>query len=89
MSNYFNILASLGKHEIDDHENIVYAIISQLFQLIMLPKCVLNIMEINWNKRHRDKKAKLNICRQVQKRNMPVQIAENSVLFLIIKYADL
>ena len=84
MSNYFNILASLGKHEIDDHENIVYAIIAQLFQLIMLPKYVLTIMELNWNQGYRDKKTKFNIRRQVQKRNNPdVQSAENYCLSLL------
>ena len=43
----------------------------------MRPKCVLNIMELNWNQGYRDKKTKLNILRQVQKRNIPVQSAEN------------
>ena len=28
----------------------------------MLAKCVLTILELNWNQRFRDKKKKLNIC---------------------------
>ena len=39
--------------------------ISRLFQVIMLTKCVLTMMEFNWNQRFKDKKTKLNICRQV------------------------
>ena len=39
--------------------------ISQLFQAIMLAKCVLSILELNWNQRFRDTKAKLKIYRQV------------------------
>ena len=40
----------------------VSAIISQLFKVIMLEKCVLTILELNWNQRFRDKETKLNIC---------------------------
>ena len=40
----------------------VSAIISQLFQVITLAKCVLTILELNLNKRFRDKRTKLNIC---------------------------
>ena len=40
----------------------VSAIILQLFKLIMLEKCVLTILELNWNQRFGHKKTKLNIC---------------------------
>ena len=41
----------------------VSAIIFQLFKLIMLEKCVLTILELNWNQRLGHKKTKLNmIC---------------------------
>ena len=42
--------------------NLKVSIISRLFQVISLAKCVLPILELNWNQRFRDKKAKLNIC---------------------------
>ena len=40
----------------------VSAIILQLFKLIMLEKCVLTILELNWNQRLGHKRTKLNIC---------------------------
>ena len=40
----------------------VFAIIFHLFKLIMLEKCVLTILELNWNQRLGHKKTKLNIC---------------------------
>ena len=40
----------------------VSAIIFQLFKLIMLEKCVLTILELNWNQRLGHKMTKLNIC---------------------------
>ena len=40
----------------------VSAIIFQLFKLIMFEKCVLTILELNWNQRLGHKKTKLNIC---------------------------
>ena len=41
------------------------AIIFQLVKLIMLEKCVLTILELNWNQRVGHKKTKLNICHHV------------------------
>ena len=38
------------------------AIILQLLKLIMLEKCVLTILELNWNQRLGNKKTKLSIC---------------------------
>ena len=38
------------------------AIIFQLLKVIMLEKCVLTILELNWNQRLGHKKTKLNIC---------------------------
>ena len=38
------------------------AIILQLFKLIMLEKCVLTILELNWNQRLGNKMTKLSIC---------------------------
>ena len=49
----------------------------------MLPKYVLTIMELNWNQGYIDKKTKFNIRRQVQKRNIPVQSAENYCFSLL------
>ena len=40
----------------------VSAIIFQLFKDIMREKCVLTILELNWNQRLGHKKTKLNIC---------------------------
>ena len=40
----------------------VSAIIFQLFKVIMFQKCVLTILELNWNQRLGHKKTKLNIC---------------------------
>ena len=40
----------------------VSAIIFQIFKLIMLEKCLLTILELNWNQRLGHKKTKLNIC---------------------------
>ena len=40
----------------------VSAIIFQLFKVILLEKCVLTILELNWNQRLSHKKTKLNIC---------------------------
>ena len=40
----------------------VSAIISQFFKVTMLTKCVLTILELNWNQRFRAKKTKFNIC---------------------------
>ena len=39
--------------------------ISQLFQVIILSKGVLSILELNWNLRFREKKKNLKICGQV------------------------
>ena len=36
-----------------------------IFQLFKLEKCVLTILELNWNKRLGHKKTKLNICHHV------------------------
>ena len=41
---------------------LVTAVISELFKVITVAKCVLTIQELNWNQRFRDKKTKLNIC---------------------------
>ena len=40
----------------------VSAIIFQLFKVIMVEKCVLTILEFNWNQRLGHKWTKLNIC---------------------------
>ena len=40
----------------------VSAINSGLFKVIMLAKCVLIILELNWSQRFRDKNTKLSIC---------------------------
>ena len=43
----------------------VSAIIFQLFKLIMFEKCVLSIMELNWNQRLGHEKTNLNICHHI------------------------
>ena len=55
------------------------AIIFQLFKVIMFEKCVLTILELNWNQRLGHKKTKLNMChrmltssRQLQNRSFHV-----------------
>ena len=40
----------------------VFAIIFQIFKVIMFEKCVLTILELNWNQRLGHTKRKLNIC---------------------------
>ena len=40
----------------------VSAIIFQLFKVIMLEKCLLTTLELNWNQRLGRKRTKLNIC---------------------------
>ena len=42
-------------------EMTCFAVISELFKVITVAKCVLTIQELNWNQRFRDKKIKLNI----------------------------
>ena len=39
--------------------------IFQLFKLLMLEKCVLTILELNWDQRWGHKKTKLNICHRM------------------------
>ena len=43
----------------------VSAIISRLFKAITLAKCVLTILELNWNQRFRGKRTKLNVCHHI------------------------
>ena len=57
----------------------VSAIIFYILKVIMLEKCVLTILELNWNQRLGHKKTKLNICHhmltsstQLQKRSFHV-----------------
>ena len=40
----------------------VSAMIFQLFKVILVEKCALTILELNWNQRLGHKKTKLNIC---------------------------
>ena len=43
----------------------VAAVPFQLFKVVMLEKCVLTILELNWNQRLGHKKTKLNICHRM------------------------
>ena len=61
-------------------------IISQLFKVITLAKCVLTILELKWNHRFSGKKTKLNICHhmltsftQLQNRSFHVEKTRTSV----------
>ena len=74
----------------------VSAIIFQLFKLIMLEKCVVTILELNWNQRLGHKKTKLNICHhmltsstQLQNRSFHVVVerTRTSAKCQKIKYA--
>ena len=61
----------------------VSAMISRLFQVIMRAKCVLSIMELNWNQRLRDKKTKLKKRRQMltsstQRQNLSFDVIERT-----------
>ena len=79
-------------------ENVFFAIISQLFKVIILAKCVLIILELNWNQRLRDEKIKLNVCHRIltlstQLQNRSFHVEERTrrsmkLLFFIIKYAN-
>ena len=51
----------------------VFATIFQLFQVIILAKSVLTILELNWNQRFRAKKTKLNICHHMVKSSTQLQ----------------
>ena len=55
-------IRELSKHDVDES---AFAIIFQLFKLFMLEKCVLAILELNWNQRLGNKKTKLNICHRM------------------------
>ena len=62
------ILGSLSKHDVDGSENVIwkcnFAFLQSFlnYSVILLAKCVLTILELNWNQRFIDKKTKLNIC---------------------------
>ena len=54
-----------------------------LFKVIRLTKCVLIILELNWNKRFSGKNAKLNICHHMltsstQLQNMSFHVVERA-----------
>ena len=62
-------MGSLKKHTVDESENVIWKCdfaflqsVFHLFKLIMLEKCVLTILELNWNQRLGHEKTKLNIC---------------------------
>ena len=64
-------LGSLSKQDVDYSEDITWKCNFAFLQLflnysvITLAKCVLTILELNWNQRFRGKKTKLNICRHM------------------------
>ena len=61
-------MGSLSKNDVDGSENVIWnsAIISQLFKLSHYAwKCVLTILQLNWNQRLWDNKTNLNICHQM------------------------
>ena len=63
---------------VSENELGVVAIVSLLFKVIMLSKCVLNILELHWKQSFRDKKTKLNICHNIlqQLQNRSFQVVE-------------
>ena len=85
----FKSLGSLSKDDVHNRYNVIWkrnfvsAIISQLFQVIKLAKCVLSILELNWNEHFREKKTKLKICRHVltpstQRQNRSLHVVERT-----------
>ena len=61
----------------------VSAMISRLFQVIMRAKCVLSIMELNWNHCLRDKKTKLKkrcqmLTSSTQRENLSFDVIERT-----------
>lgn len=56
-----SIIGCLSKHGVDDNENVI---LSQLFKVIRLAKCILTIPELNWDQRFRNK-TKLNIFHHI------------------------
>ena len=62
------VIGNLSKHDVDGAENWKSGnVTSRLcnnfsFIQVVLEKCVLTILELNWNQRLGDKKTKLNIC---------------------------
>ena len=88
-SNFFLlnlIIGSLSKQtrrrKQERHQKMLLRVSATIFQLLkvtMLEKCVLTILELNWNQRLGHKKTKLNIChhmltssRQLQNRSFHV-----------------
>ena len=67
------VLGSLSKHDVDGSKNVIWRCnfafllqsFFQLFNVIMLEKCVLSILELNRNQRLGHKKTKLNICQHI------------------------
>ena len=65
-----SILGSLSKHNVDRSENVIWkcnfavlqSFFNNLLKVIMLEKCVLTILELNWNQCLGHKKTKTNIC---------------------------
>ena len=58
-----SLIGSLSKDDVDDSENESSENVTSGFcKVIKLAKCVLVILELNWNKRFSGKNAKLNIC---------------------------
>ena len=73
------LLASLSKHEVDESENVIF----QLFTVIVLEKCVLTNLELNWNQGLGHKKTKLNIYHHMltsstQQQNMSFHVVERT-----------
>ena len=61
----------------------ISSIISELFKVITLAKCVQTILELNWNQRFRGKETKLNICHHMltssgQLQNRSFHVVERS-----------
>ena len=58
------IIGSLSKQDVHGGENVIWKcnfVFLQSFKVIVLAKCVLIILELNWNQRISGKKRKLNI----------------------------
>ena len=63
------LIGSSSKHNVDGSENVTwkcnFAFLQSFFNYsksLCLKKCVLTILELNWNQRLGHKKTKLNIC---------------------------
>ena len=87
-----------GAQNCDDAINLSFSrpyegAIFQSFKLLMLEKCVLTILELNWDQRWGHKKTKLNICHRMltsstQLQNRSFQVVERTRIGSLSNHDD-